>query len=69
MREVRFTPDGWDAYVKPFRSIEDVHVLTAVSAWLSTQRLPANTHAVAASATTLPMNCGSAQPARAGGRP
>ncbi|MWV11356.1 acyl-CoA dehydrogenase [Pseudomonas sp. R-28-1W-6] len=26
--------DGWDAYVKPFRSIEDVHVLTAVSAWL-----------------------------------
>lgn len=26
--------DGWDAYVKPFRSIEDVHVLTAVAAWL-----------------------------------
>lgn len=26
--------DGWDAYVKPFRSIEDVHVLSAVSAWL-----------------------------------
>ncbi len=26
--------DGWDAYVKPFRSIEDLHVLSAVSAWL-----------------------------------
>lgn len=26
--------DGWDAYVKPFRSIEDVHVLSAVTAWL-----------------------------------
>ncbi|MET1080015.1 MAG: acyl-CoA dehydrogenase family protein [Pseudomonas sp.] len=26
--------DGWDAYVKPFRTLEDVHVLTAISAWL-----------------------------------
>jgi hypothetical protein len=26
--------DGWDAYVKPFRSIEDLHVLAAISAWL-----------------------------------
>lgn len=26
--------DGWDAYVKPFRSIEDLHVLAAVGAWL-----------------------------------
>ncbi|HSC84729.1 MAG TPA: acyl-CoA dehydrogenase family protein [Pseudomonas sp.] len=30
----RLPGDGWDAYVKPFRSIEDLHVLTAVSAWL-----------------------------------
>lgn len=30
----RLAGDGWDAYVKPFRSIEDVHVLTAVTAWL-----------------------------------
>ena len=47
----------------------DIQDIAAVSAWLSTQRLPANTHAVAASATPLPMNCGSAQPTRAGGRP
>lgn len=26
--------DGWDSYVKPFRSIEDLHVLSAFSAWL-----------------------------------
>ncbi|OHC28827.1 MAG: acyl-CoA dehydrogenase [Pseudomonadales bacterium RIFCSPLOWO2_12_59_9] len=26
--------DGWDAYVKPFRSIEDLHVLAAIGAWL-----------------------------------
>ncbi|MFI8381948.1 acyl-CoA dehydrogenase [Pseudomonas sp. NPDC079086] len=26
--------DGWDAYVKPFRSIEDLHVLAALTAWL-----------------------------------
>lgn len=30
----RLAGDGWADYVKPFRSIEDVHVLTAVSAWL-----------------------------------
>lgn len=26
--------DGWDDYVKPFRSIEDLHVLMALTAWL-----------------------------------
>ncbi|HSX69610.1 MAG TPA: acyl-CoA dehydrogenase family protein, partial [Pseudomonas sp.] len=26
--------DGWDSYVKPFRSIEDLHVLAAIAAWL-----------------------------------
>jgi len=26
--------DGWDAYVKPFRTLEDVYVLSAVTAWL-----------------------------------
>jgi hypothetical protein len=26
--------DGWDAYVKPFRSLEDVYVLSAITAWL-----------------------------------
>ncbi len=30
----RLAGDGWDDYVKPFRSIEDVHVLTALCAWL-----------------------------------
>lgn len=30
----RLAGDGWADYVKPFRSIEDVHVLAAVSAWL-----------------------------------
>ncbi|MGE8359865.1 acyl-CoA dehydrogenase family protein [Pseudomonas sp.] len=31
----RLPGDGWDAYVKPFRSIEDTYVLTALCAWLS----------------------------------
>ena len=26
--------DGWDAYVKPFRTLEDIYVLSAISAWL-----------------------------------
>lgn len=26
--------DGWDAYVKPFRTLEDVYVLSAMAAWL-----------------------------------
>lgn len=26
--------DGWDDYAKPFRTLEDVHVLLALSAWL-----------------------------------
>lgn len=26
--------DGWDSYIKPFRSIEDLHVLAALGAWL-----------------------------------
>lgn len=30
----RLAGDGWDAYVKPFRSIEDLHVLAAMVAWL-----------------------------------
>ena len=30
----RLAGDGWDDYVKPFRSIEDLHVLCAVTAWL-----------------------------------
>lgn len=30
----RLAGDGWDDYVKPFRSIEDLHVLSAVTAWL-----------------------------------
>lgn len=30
----RLAGDGWNDYVKPFRSIEDVHVLAAVCAWL-----------------------------------
>lgn len=30
----RLAGDGWSDYVKPFRTIEDVHVLTAVGAWL-----------------------------------
>lgn len=30
----RLAGDGWDAYVKPFRSLEDLYVLSAVAAWL-----------------------------------
>ncbi|MDU9415420.1 acyl-CoA dehydrogenase family protein [Pseudomonas sp. zfem005] len=30
----RLAGDGWDAYVKPFRSIEDLHVLAAMGGWL-----------------------------------
>lgn len=30
----RLPGDGWDAYAKPFRSLEDLHVLTALGAWL-----------------------------------
>src|SRR5690606_25172185 len=30
----RLPGDGWDSYVKPFRSIEDGHVLAALGAWL-----------------------------------
>ncbi len=26
--------DGWDAYVKPFRALEDLYVLSAMTAWL-----------------------------------
>ncbi|MGC5702847.1 acyl-CoA dehydrogenase [Pseudomonas sp. NFXW11] len=26
--------DGWDAYVKPFRTLEDIYVLSAMLAWL-----------------------------------
>ncbi|WP_460163441.1 acyl-CoA dehydrogenase middle domain-containing protein [Pseudomonas sp. S2_F03] len=26
--------DGWDAYVKPFRTLEDVYVLSAMTSWL-----------------------------------
>ncbi|VXC60717.1 acyl-CoA dehydrogenase family protein [Pseudomonas sp. 8O] len=29
----RLAGDGWSDYVKPFRTLEDVHVLTAVVAW------------------------------------
>ena len=30
----RLAGDGWDAYVKPFRTLEDLHVLTALVGWL-----------------------------------
>ena len=30
----RLAGDGWDDYVKPFRSLEDCHVLAAFCAWL-----------------------------------
>lgn len=30
----RLAGDGWDAYVKPFRALEDLYVLSAVVAWL-----------------------------------
>ncbi|VVP88658.1 acyl-CoA dehydrogenase [Pseudomonas fluorescens] len=26
--------DGWEAYVKPFRTLEDIYVLSAMTAWL-----------------------------------
>ncbi|AYC34133.1 acyl-CoA dehydrogenase family protein [Pseudomonas cavernae] len=29
----RLAGDGWDDYTKPFRSLEDLHVMAAVSAW------------------------------------
>ncbi|MBM7061677.1 acyl-CoA dehydrogenase [Pseudomonas sp. UL073] len=29
----RLAGDGWDDYTKPFRSLEDLHVMTAVTAW------------------------------------
>ncbi|MEN0107214.1 MAG: acyl-CoA dehydrogenase [Pseudomonas sp.] len=31
----RLPGDGWDAYAKPFRTLEDLHVLTALIAWLN----------------------------------
>ncbi|WP_110973108.1 acyl-CoA dehydrogenase middle domain-containing protein [Pseudomonas huaxiensis] len=30
----RLAGDGWDAYVKPFRSLEDLYVLSALTAWM-----------------------------------
>ncbi len=30
----RLAGDGWSDYAKPFRTIEDLHVLSAMSAWL-----------------------------------
>lgn len=30
----RLAGDGWDAYVKPFRSLEDLYVLSALCSWL-----------------------------------
>lgn len=30
----RLPGDGWDEYVKPFRTLEDTHVLAALTAWL-----------------------------------
>ncbi len=30
----RLAGDGWDDYVKPFRTLEDLHVLTALVSWL-----------------------------------
>lgn len=30
----RLPGDGWDAYSKPFRTLEDLHVLAALAAWL-----------------------------------
>lgn len=30
----RLAGDGWDAYVKPFRTLEDTYVLSAMLAWL-----------------------------------
>nr|WP_245638548.1 c-type cytochrome [Hydrogenophaga palleronii] len=42
--------------------------IAAVSAWLASQRVPADAHAVDASTTPLPQQCGSAK-APTGGRP
>lgn len=33
-REARLPGDGWSDYVKPFRTVEDLHVQAAVTAWL-----------------------------------
>ncbi|NVZ99628.1 acyl-CoA dehydrogenase family protein [Pseudomonas gingeri] len=30
----RLAGDGWDAYIKPFRTLEDIYVLSALTAWL-----------------------------------
>ncbi|KPA88416.1 MULTISPECIES: acyl-CoA dehydrogenase family protein [Pseudomonas] len=30
----RLAGDGWEAYVKPFRTLEDIYVLGALTAWL-----------------------------------
>lgn len=30
----RLAGDGWDDYVKPFRTLEDLYVLTALASWL-----------------------------------
>jgi alkylation response protein AidB-like acyl-CoA dehydrogenase len=30
----RLPGDGWDEYVRPFRTLEDTHVLAALTAWL-----------------------------------
>lgn len=30
----RLAGDGWDDYTKPFRTLEDIHVLSAVLAWV-----------------------------------
>lgn len=30
----RLPGDGWDAYAKPFRSLEDLHVMAAMLAWI-----------------------------------
>lgn len=32
---VRLAGDGWDDYVKPFRTLEDLYVLAALAAWLT----------------------------------
>lgn len=42
--------------------------IAAVSAWLATQRVPSDAHAMAALGAPLPQPCGSAQPPK-GGRP
>ena len=32
--EARLAGDGWSDYVKPFRTLEDLHVQAAITAWL-----------------------------------